>query len=241
MTSYCEHERLRRKSHGWRSLLHPSVLGAYLAVSRRIIVGPIVLLLLFAATNYLSPDATFLITSDNSIFAFTEKDLSMAGGGCTDCLGTCKIVLLTYAMYNRVALTSAPPFTAFTASAGHVTTLNLSIPQQTKRELELGIERAKDCVTTWSIIAISRLFLFPITSNSTEFGKIPAVAIIIAHDVTECRPDVPTDESLLGSKLALAMDGWDLLADVPEALTLFPYYDSDLACGQSRRGDEVQS
>ncbi|EGZ13606.1 hypothetical protein PHYSODRAFT_262825 [Phytophthora sojae] len=104
-----------------------------------------------------------------------------------------------------------------------VTTLNLSIPQQTKRELELGIERANECVTTWSIMALPRLFLFPVSVNSTEFGEIPAVAINIAPDVTECRPDVPPDESLLGSKLALATDGWDLLADVPEALTLFPY------------------
>ncbi|KAE9037283.1 hypothetical protein PR001_g8440 [Phytophthora rubi] len=272
-TNYYQRERLRRKSHGWRSLLQPSVLGACLAVFGRTIVGPIVLLLLFAASNYLSPDATFLITSDNSFFAFTEKDLSMAGG-CTDCLGSCKIVLLTYALYNKVALTSGPPFTAFTgmppteslynfSSLGPealalgatldasdalcqssvnewgsamnvltgtpqqamdvITTLNLSIPLQTRRELELGIERAADCVTTWSIMALPRLFLFPISLNSTEFGEIPAVAINIAPDVTECRPDVPTDESLLGSKLALTTNGRDLLADVPEALTLFPY------------------
>ncbi|KAE8907227.1 hypothetical protein PF003_g9133 [Phytophthora fragariae] len=272
-TNYYQRERLRRKSHGWRSLLQPSVLGACLAVFGRTIVGPIVLLLLFTASNYLSPDATFLITSDNSFFAFTEKDLSMAGG-CTDCLGSCKIVLLTYALYNKVALTSGPPFTAFTgmppteslynfSSLGPealalgatldasdalcqssvnewgsamnvltgtpqqamdvITTLNLSIPLQTRRELELGIERAADCVTTWSIMALPRLFLFPISLNSTEFGEIPAVAINIAPHVTECRPDVPTDESLLGSKLALTTNGRDLLADVPEALTLFPY------------------
>ncbi|GMF37539.1 unnamed protein product [Phytophthora lilii] len=272
-TNYYQQENVLRKNHNWRSLLHPSVLEACLAILGRTIVGPLVLLSLFTATNYLSPDATFLITSDNSFFAFTEKDLSMAGG-CTDCLGSCKIVLLTYALYNREALTSGPPFTAFTGlppteslynfsslsaealalgealdasdalcqssvnewgSAMNVltgtaqqvidviTTLNLSIPLQTKRELELGIEYADDCVTTWSIMALPRLFLFPKALNGTEFGEIPAVAINIAPDVTVCRPNVPTDDTLLSSRLALATNGGDLLAVVPEALTLFPY------------------
>ncbi|KAL4162649.1 hypothetical protein PRNP1_003181 [Phytophthora ramorum] len=223
--------------------------------------------------KYLSPNATFLITSENSFFAFTEKDLSMAGG-CTDCLGPCKVALLTYALYNREALTSGPPFTAFTGqppteslynfstlspealtlaasldasdalcqsspnewgSAMNVvtgtpqevmdvlTTLNLSIPLQTKRELELGIERAEDCVTTWSIMALPRLFLFPTDVNSSDFGEIPAVAINVAPDLTECRPDVPADNTFVASKLAFSTDGRDLLAVVPEALTLFPY------------------
>uniref|UniRef100_H3GIG6 Uncharacterized protein n=1 Tax=Phytophthora ramorum TaxID=164328 RepID=H3GIG6_PHYRM len=223
--------------------------------------------------EYLSPNATFLITSENSFFAFTEKDLSMAGG-CTDCLGPCKVALLTYALYNREALTSGPPFTAFTGqppteslynfstlspealtlaasldasdalcqsspnewgSAMNVvtgtpqevmdvlTTLNLSIPLQTKRELELGIERAEDCVTTWSIMALPRLFLFPTDVNSSDFGEIPAVAINVAPDLTECRPDVPADSTFVASKLAFSTDGRDLLAVVPEALTLFPY------------------
>ncbi|KAF4134586.1 hypothetical protein GN958_ATG07717 [Phytophthora infestans] len=79
-TNYYQQERLRRKGQQWRTLLHPSVFGACLAVFGLTVVGPIVLLLLFTATNYLSPDATFLITSDNSFFAFTERDLSMAGG-----------------------------------------------------------------------------------------------------------------------------------------------------------------
>ncbi|KAH7471075.1 uncharacterized protein KRP23_10360 [Phytophthora ramorum] len=195
-------------------------------------------------------------------------------GGCTDCLGPCKVALLTYALYNREALTSGPPFTAFTGqppteslynfstlspealtlaasldasdalcqsspnewgSAMNVvtgtpqevmdvlTTLNLSIPLQTKRELELGIERAEDCVTTWSIMALPRLFLFPTDVNSSDFGEIPAVAINVAPDLTECRPDVPADSTFVASKLAFSTDGRDLLAVVPEALTLFPY------------------
>ncbi|KAK1943694.1 hypothetical protein P3T76_005090 [Phytophthora citrophthora] len=272
-TNYYQQERLRRKEQKWRVLLHPSVFGACLAIIGRTVVGPIVLLLLFIATNYLSPDAAFLITADNSFFAFTEKDLSMAGG-CTDCLGTCKIVLLTYAMYNKEILTSGPPFTAFTGipptellynfgslrpealalgealdasdalcqssvnewgSAMNVltgtaqqvldviTTLNLSISLQARRELELGIERTKECVTTWSIIALPRLFMFPLDLNSTSFGEIPAVAINVAPELTECRPDVPMDYTLLSSKLALDTNGRDLLATVPEALTLFPY------------------
>ncbi|ETK78141.1 hypothetical protein F441_16041 [Phytophthora nicotianae CJ01A1] len=284
-TNYYQQERLRRKEQRWRTLLHPSVFGACLAIFGRTIVGPIVLLLLFTATNYLSPEATFLITSDSSFFAFTEKDLSMVGG-CTDCLGTCKIVLLTYAMYNKVSLTSGPPFTAFTgippteslynfSSLGAdaialgealdasdalcqssvnewgsamnvltgtaqqvmdvITTLNLSISLQTRGELELGIERAKECVTTWSIMALPRLFFYPIDLNSTGFGEIPAVAINIAPDITECRPDVPMDYTVLSSTLALETNGRDLLAVVPEALTLFPYSFNSTMAPVSRR------
>ncbi|KAG6956835.1 hypothetical protein JG687_00010354 [Phytophthora cactorum] len=94
-----------------------------------------------------------------------------------------------------------------------ITTLNLSISLQTRRELEIGVERAKH----------------------TGFGEIPAVAINIAPDVTECRPDVPMDYTLLGSKLALDTNGRDLLAVVPEALTLFPYSFNSSMTPVSRR------
>ncbi|KAJ8540560.1 hypothetical protein ON010_g12669 [Phytophthora cinnamomi] len=63
-------------------------------------------------THYLSSAATFLITSDNSFFAFTERGLSLAGG-CSDCRGPCKIVLLKYSLFEGRALTSAPAFAAF--------------------------------------------------------------------------------------------------------------------------------
>ncbi|GMF11394.1 unnamed protein product [Phytophthora lilii] len=111
-TRYYEQERLHRENKGWRNVLHPSVIGASLAIVGRPGVGPVMLLLLFIFTNYLSSEANFLITSDNSFFAFTEHDLSMAGG-CVDCRGTCKIVLLKYALFGGEALTSAPTFAVF--------------------------------------------------------------------------------------------------------------------------------
>ncbi|KAG2502258.1 hypothetical protein JM18_009855, partial [Phytophthora kernoviae] len=81
-----------------------------------------------------------------------------------------------------------------------VTTMNLTIPPQTKRELELGIENADKCITTWSIMETARSFYFPTTLGSAYFGKIPAVVSNISPDFTECfRPDVPVDDSLVGS------------------------------------------
>ncbi|KAE9340562.1 hypothetical protein PF008_g11052 [Phytophthora fragariae] len=47
---YFRQEELRRKNQPWKSLLHPSVFGACLAIAGRIILGPIAMLLLFTAT-----------------------------------------------------------------------------------------------------------------------------------------------------------------------------------------------
>ncbi|EGZ13591.1 hypothetical protein PHYSODRAFT_514386 [Phytophthora sojae] len=269
-TNYHEQQRLQRKARGWRSFLRPSVFGASLASVGRTIVGPVALLLLFILTKYLSADATFLITFDNNFLAFTERDLSMVGG-CTDCRGPCKIVLLKYGLFERKALTSAPVFAAFAGQppteslydfsslspellalaealdAGGaicesgvndwgsaisvvtaapqlvmdvVTLMNLNIPPQSKKELELGIARVEECATTWTIMAIPRQFSLTGPPRSIEFGKISAVAINIFPDYTECRPDTSADGC---SKLALATGGRDLLEVVPEALTLFPY------------------
>jgi hypothetical protein len=106
-TEYYQQQALLRKSQGWKVLLKPSFLGACLAVAGRVLIGPMALLLLFTATGYMS-DATVLIKADSSFLAYTQNDLSMAGG-CTGCLGPCKIVLLKYFLFNQAPLTTARP------------------------------------------------------------------------------------------------------------------------------------
>lgn len=91
------------------------------------------------------------------------------------------------------------------------------------RELELGIEQAEKCVTKWNMIGITRLFQYPTTAGDAKFAKIPAVDLNVFPDYTECRPVIANDDSLVGSKLALATNGEDLLSKVPEILTLFPH------------------
>jgi hypothetical protein len=111
-TNYYQQDQLRRKNRRWRSSLHPSALVAVLVIVGRIVVGPLILLLLFIVTSYLSPGATFLITADSTFFTFTEHDLSMLGG-CINCIGPCKISLLKYAMFNGNALLGARSFAVF--------------------------------------------------------------------------------------------------------------------------------
>ncbi|KAE9305851.1 hypothetical protein PR003_g21385 [Phytophthora rubi] len=260
---YYHQQELVRSTQGWRTLLKPSVLGACLAVAGRILIGPLALLLLFCGTEYLS-GGTVLIKADNSFFAFTENDLSMAGG-CTGCLGPCKIVLLKYSLFNGSAFVNSPDFKAFVGlgpteslydfsvlsdealalaealdasgaicqsgnnewgSATNVVTgtaqevmnvikmLNLSVAPQMMRELELGIEQAEKCVTKWNMIGITRLFQYPTTAGDAKFAKIPAVDLNVFPDYTECRPVVANDDSLVGSKLALATNGVDLLSKI---------------------------
>ncbi|ETN21615.1 hypothetical protein PPTG_01757 [Phytophthora nicotianae INRA-310] len=111
--AYYHQQAQARKNRAWKSVFRPSAIASYLAIAGRIIVGPLALLLLFTLTGYLS-DATVFIEADRSIFAFTERDSSMAGG-CTGCLGPCKIVMLKYKLLEGVAITSAPPFFTFTS------------------------------------------------------------------------------------------------------------------------------
>ncbi|KAJ8563893.1 hypothetical protein ON010_g7456 [Phytophthora cinnamomi] len=111
--AYYQDQAQARKTQGWKSLCRPTAIAAYIAISGRVIAGPLAVILLFISTNYLS-DATVFIKADQSIFAFTERDPSMAGG-CTGCLGPCKIAMLKYKLIENVAITSAPPFFTFTA------------------------------------------------------------------------------------------------------------------------------
>ncbi|EGZ13604.1 hypothetical protein PHYSODRAFT_303091 [Phytophthora sojae] len=109
-TEYYRHQSSQRLNRKRKSLLRPSVFGACLAIAGRIVLRPLAMLLLFTTTSYLS-DATVLIKLDQSFFEYTQYDLSMAGG-CTDCVGPCKIGLLKYAFFNGEAITSAPGFSA---------------------------------------------------------------------------------------------------------------------------------
>ncbi|EGZ13777.1 hypothetical protein PHYSODRAFT_249472 [Phytophthora sojae] len=251
--AYFNEQAAARKTQGWGSLLRPSALAAYVAIAGRIVAGPIALLLLFAATGYLS-DAAVFIKADESIFAFTERDPSMAGG-CTGCLGPCKIVMLKYKLIEDVAITSAPPFFTFTSLAPNVSLYDfsslkqqervgdvtivvtgtaqelyniikiakLNLSPQMMRELELAIEHADECVTGWTMMSVVRLFQYPTTEGSTDFGQVPAVDTHVFPDYPECRPVVEITDDLVGSKLALDTNGRDLLEVVPDELTLFPY------------------
>ncbi|EGZ13764.1 hypothetical protein PHYSODRAFT_335500 [Phytophthora sojae] len=261
---------LNLKTQACTNWLRPSVIAACLAVIGRVIIGPLALFLLFLATGYLS-DATVLIKPNDSFFSFTEMDLSMAGG-CTGCLGACKITLLKLSLFSDKAFVSAPTFAALVSQPpteslydfsslnsdvlalgeeldgdgtichsginewgsttvmatstpqqilNIVSTLNIGVSLQTQRELELAVEREDECKATWTIFGTARLYLYPTGAGNGEFGKIPAATFSVFPEFTECRPDVEVEYT--NSKLALATDGEDLLAQVPDVLTLFPY------------------
>ncbi|RLN37528.1 hypothetical protein BBJ28_00027067, partial [Nothophytophthora sp. Chile5] len=269
---YYEQQRRSRDQQSWSVLLKPSVLGACVAVAGRVVVAPLVLMLMFFATGYLTTGTVF-IEADNSIFAFTARDPSMAGG-CTGCFGPCKIVLLKYSVFGESALAGSTTYNALasktptltnydfsslsdevlalgaaldandticesgftewgsvqavvTGTAQNIwdiiTTLKLNVAPQMMKELELTIAHADECVTTWNMIGITRLFKYPTVVGSATFANIPAADINVFPDFTECRPNVTVDDSLVGSKLALATNGDDLLAVTPDILKLFPY------------------
>eukprot|EP00644_Phytophthora_capsici_P009083 jgi/Phyca11/102179/e_gw1.6.156.1 len=251
VTEYNIQQKIAKQGRNWRKLVHPSVLLAGLAIAGRIVVGPIALFLLFTATNYFSNGAV-LIQAQDSFFAFTENDVTMAGG-CSGCMGPCKIVLLKYALFKGDAFVSSPVFNAFVALGPKVelydfsslsaealalgdsldtngaqildviATLRLSVAPQMVRELELSVNRTDGCDTRWSMLALTRLFQFPTRVGDSNFGKLSAVDLSIFPDYTECRPIVPVNDSLVGSKLALVTNGEDYLSAVPDSLTLFPY------------------
>ncbi|OWZ22703.1 hypothetical protein PHMEG_0002557 [Phytophthora megakarya] len=271
-TEYYAQEAEIRRNRKWNLLLQPAVLASYLAIGGRAVFGPLAIFVLFTFTSYLS-DGTVFIKADSSFFAFTEADMSLAGG-CTACLGPCKIGLLKYSMFNGSALTIAPTFNAFSALAQReslydfsalskealalaenldsngavcqsglsdwgstysavkgtpyqimniITTLKLSVAPQMVRELEEAITNGEECLSTWNMIAIGRLFMYPTKAGDSNFGKVAAVDINVFPDFTECRAQVKADFGAIGSKLAMATNGENILSVVPDVLTLFPY------------------
>lgn len=113
-TEYSIQQKLAQQTQDWKRLLHPSVMVASLTVLGRVLLGPVALLLLFTATNYYSGAGSVLITASDSFFAFTEQDMTMSGG-CSACIGPCKITLLKYALFNGSAFVSSPVFNGFVA------------------------------------------------------------------------------------------------------------------------------
>eukprot|EP00644_Phytophthora_capsici_P012950 jgi/Phyca11/503932/fgenesh2_kg.PHYCAscaffold_5_\ len=110
-TEYYAEQRRRQDQQNWTVLLQPSVLGAVLAVAGRIVVMPLVLLIVFTSTKYLS-SGNVLKLVDESIYAFTEQDPVMAGG-CTGCLGLNKICLVKYSIFAQDAIIGATTFKSF--------------------------------------------------------------------------------------------------------------------------------
>ncbi|ETI43023.1 hypothetical protein L917_11459 [Phytophthora nicotianae] len=275
-TEYYKEQHLEHQ--GWSVLFKPSVIGATLAVAGRIVIWPLALFIVFLSTGYLSK-ATVLKPVEQSIFAFSENDLTMAAG-CTGCLGPVKICMVKYSLLGQDAIMSATTFKDFagrkadeslydfsvlteenlavgarldangaTCQSGVnefgamtvavastardildlVLTMNISIAPQMMREIEIAVEGKAPCESGWNIHGVSRLYMYPTTKGSANFASIPAMDVNLWPDYTECRPDVPMSDNLVGSKLALATDGEDLLAVVPDILKLFPYnFDSSL-------------
>ncbi|GMF36616.1 unnamed protein product [Phytophthora fragariaefolia] len=112
-TEYSIQQKVARQTQDWKCFLRPAAIAAFLAVARRVLLGPLALQLLFTATHYFS-GGSVLIMAEDSFFAFTEQDMTMAGG-CSGCIGPCKIVLLKYALFNGSAFVSSPVFNAFVA------------------------------------------------------------------------------------------------------------------------------
>lgn len=271
-TEYHTEQKREREAHRWTNLFKPSVLGAFLAVVGRIVLWPLALLVVFTSTGYLS-HGNVLILVDDSVYAFTEQDPTMAGG-CTGCLGLNKVCLIKYSIFAQDALIGATAFKSFAGRApdlslydfstlsaealelgekldakgvycqsgvnewGSMTagiagsaqdildvvdTLSLNIAPQFRRELEIAVAGKAPCESGWNIYTITRLFLYPTVKGSTKFASIPGIDFNVFPDYTECRPDVTIDDSLVGSKLALATNGEDPLAAIPDLLKLFPY------------------
>ncbi|EGZ09193.1 hypothetical protein PHYSODRAFT_318881 [Phytophthora sojae] len=59
--------------------------------------------------------------------------------------------------------------------------------------------------------------------NDDGFSKISAATVNLYPEFTECRPDVPNDDNLVGKRLASDTNGNDVLEAVPDALKIYPY------------------
>ncbi|RLN91864.1 hypothetical protein BBJ28_00018753 [Nothophytophthora sp. Chile5] len=265
---YFEQQRLMRQKQSWNTTCRPAVIGACLAVAGRIVVAPLMLLLVFSCTSYLTTNGTFFIEAKDSYFAFNEMDLVMTGG-CVACHIPCRRALHQLNSFNHEALKSKPMFEnlftatswdyselsdealAFgdalddsgaictggvnewgspnivvTASAAEIlqviTVLQLSVAPMMIAEVTKGVEQKDECVTKWAIMALIHLFQFQTVKNSADYSSIPAADFNVFPEYTECRPIVSND-NIIGSKLALATNGEDLLAVVPNLLKQFPY------------------
>ncbi|KAG6945446.1 hypothetical protein JG688_00016556 [Phytophthora aleatoria] len=240
---------------------------AFVAVIGRVVVAPLMLMMVFGLTKYLT-SSRMLIESEDSYFAFSFEDAVMVGG-CTDCQVGCRNAVLQMSYFEHEALMSKPlfenlytmefsnysrlssemlalvdtlegdgtvcmsgfdewgsPITTFKGTpqmiVNTVQTLNLSVMPHVLLEAEVAVDTAVDCPSDWVLEAHLRLFKFPTAKASSEFSAVSVADFTIFPEQTESRPNV-SNSDIVESRLALATDGTDLLAVVPEILTLFPY------------------
>ncbi|KAL3666381.1 hypothetical protein V7S43_008632 [Phytophthora oleae] len=104
---HAEKER-QDSNRNWRSMLHPSVLQAVLAVGGRCFVAPLLLIILCGVTGYLTT-ATFFIEAQDSYFAYSQLDPVMHGG-CSGYVCSCRKVLIQLSAFGSDAILSKPAF-----------------------------------------------------------------------------------------------------------------------------------
>ncbi|KAE9172715.1 hypothetical protein PF004_g27191 [Phytophthora fragariae] len=202
-TEYSIQQKIARQTRHWKRLLRPSVIVASLAVAGRVLLGPLALLLLFTATNYYS-DGSVLIKATESFFAFTERDMTMSGG-CSGCIGPCKITLLKYTLFNGSAFVSSPVFNAFVA-LGPVESL-YDFTSLSPEALALGESLDRNGAVCQSGI--------------NEWGATHNVATGTAQQILDII--LTLGLSVAPQMVALLTKGEDFLRAVPDSLTLFPY------------------
>ncbi|GMF26810.1 unnamed protein product [Phytophthora lilii] len=240
---------------------------AVVAVVGRVVVAPLMLLMVFGLTKYITSGRMF-IGSEDSYFAFSAEDAVMIGG-CTGCQIGCRNAVLQMSFFGQEALMSKPlfenlytmdfsnysqlstdaldladalendgtvcmsgfdewgsPITTFKGKPQMVLdvveTLKLSVIPQVLLEVEIAVKTVAQCTTDWVLEAHLRLFKFPTAKASLDFSAVSVADFTVFPEKTECRPNV-SNSDLVGSRLALATDGTDLLAVVPDFLRLFPY------------------
>ncbi|KAF1785118.1 hypothetical protein GQ600_8113 [Phytophthora cactorum] len=241
--TYYEQERERkRRSERWYRQIRPASIGACLAIWGRILVAPLMMLLVFIFTDYVTT-GTFLIEAKDSYFAFSEMDLVMSGG-CTPCHIECKTVLHQMATFHHEALMSKPTFENFLIGpeglalaarlkasgaicSGGVDEWGspLSIITGEAEEIVEIIETLALSVSPEQILEARKGIELKdkcAVKNSVDYSSIPAADFNVFPEYTECRPEVPYQD-VVREKLALATGGEDPVLVVPDLLKLFPY------------------
>ncbi|KAL4086045.1 hypothetical protein PRIC1_014668 [Phytophthora ramorum] len=96
-------------------MLRPIEISAAVAVIGRCVIAPLLLVLVFGATNYLST-AKFFIGPADSYFAYSQLDPVMHGG-CSGCVCSCRKVLMQLSAFGSDAVLSKPTYEDLQASA----------------------------------------------------------------------------------------------------------------------------
>ncbi|OWY98391.1 hypothetical protein PHMEG_00030858 [Phytophthora megakarya] len=100
--------RQRDAIHARRSELDFGTVLAFVAVFGRVVMAPLMLLIVFGLSKYLTTGKMF-IGSEDSYFAFSAEDAVMVGG-CTNCEIGCRNVVLQMSYFDHEALMSKPLF-----------------------------------------------------------------------------------------------------------------------------------